>query len=114
MTVSVHLFPRLSPHGSPSTWIYFLLRTLTQRLVRPCFSHLESTLTPEESDNCEGVISSAEAFEASNGMARNKSPGIDGLPAEFYLTFWNTLGEDLVSVLNHAFQSGHLSVRAAA
>ena len=43
-------------------------------------------------------------------MARNKSPGIDALPAEFYLAFWNTLGEDLVNVINHAFQSGHLSV----
>ena len=98
-----------------SAWKSFYMDLFSSTHTDPAtrasmFSHLESTLSPEESDNCEGVISSAEALEALKGMARNKSPGIDGLPAEFYLAFWNTLGEDLVCVLNHAFQSGHLSV----
>lgn len=43
-------------------------------------------------------------------MATNKTLGLDGLPAEFYLSLWPVLGSDLVHVLNHAFQLGFLSV----
>ena len=41
-------------------------------------------------------------------MAHNKSPGSDGLPMEFCLTFWDTLGSDLVDVLNRSFETGSL------
>ena len=41
-------------------------------------------------------------------MARGKSPGSDGLPAEFYLSFWGILGRDLVDVFNESFSKGML------
>ena len=41
---------------------------------------------------------------------RRKAPGLDGLPMEFYLKFWNVLGADLVSVLNSCLDSGSLSL----
>jgi len=41
-------------------------------------------------------------------MAKGKAPGSDGLSAEFYLTFWDVLGPDLVEVLNASFVSGLL------
>ena len=41
-------------------------------------------------------------------MLRNKSPGVDGLPAEFYVRFWNLLGPDLVQVYNSSFSHGML------
>ena len=50
----------------------------------------------------------SEAFDALSGMAKAKSPGCDGLPAEFYLTFWEILGADLVEVFNASFVSGLL------
>lgn len=43
-------------------------------------------------------------------MKRNKAPGLDGLPAEFYLRFWDVVGADLVAVLNDCFSSGSLSL----
>ena len=42
-------------------------------------------------------------------MARNKGPGSDGLPMEFYVKFWDVLGSDLVTVLNSCFDAGLLS-----
>ena len=36
-------------------------------------------------------------------MAKDKAPGIDGFPAEFYVTFWDVLGADLVDVFNFFF-----------
>ena len=41
-------------------------------------------------------------------MAKGKSPGSDGLPAEFYIAFWDVLGPDLVEFLNASFASGLL------
>lgn len=41
-------------------------------------------------------------------MAHNMSPGSEGLPMEFFLSFWATLGSDLVEVLNSFFKIGSL------
>ena len=42
-------------------------------------------------------------------MARRKAPGSDGLPAAFYIHFWDVLGVDLVEVLNFCFSAGFLT-----
>ena len=76
---------------------------------RDLLSNITHTLPPGEVSSCEGPLSSDEVFAALNGMARGKTPGSDGLPAEFYLAFWDTLSGDLVDVLNASFQSGLLS-----
>ena len=73
-------------------------------------SNLSSSLSLEEADLCEGDLSVDECLKAVQGMAKSKTPGLDGLPAEFYLAFWSVLGSDLVDVLNHAFRVGFLSV----
>ena len=39
-----------------------------------------------------------------------KSPGCDGLTAEFYETFCNVIGNDLVEVINYGFQKGELNI----
>ena len=43
-------------------------------------------------------------------MARRKAPGLDSLPVEFYVKFWDVLGPDLVSVLNSCLDSGSLAL----
>ena len=43
-------------------------------------------------------------------MDSNKTPGTDGLPAEFYKIFWKDISTLLVSALNYAFESGCLSI----
>ena len=42
-------------------------------------------------------------------MQKNKSPGADGFPVEFYGRFWSSLGHDLVEVLNYSYEHGLLS-----
>ena len=59
--------------------------------------------------SCVGDLSVPECLKALRGMVKNKTPGLDGLSAEFYLSFWSVLGSDLVDVLNHAFRLGFLS-----
>ena len=70
--------------------------------------NLSSALPPSQVHLCEGHLTTDEVHEALLGMAKRKSPGTDGLPAEFYLAFWDVLGPDLVEVLNASFDSGLL------
>ena len=79
-------------------------------LQRRLLNFLPNSLSPEERLRCEGPLSFAECFHALKGMAKSKTPGPDGLPAEFYLCFWDVLGKDLLSVLNEAHLLGELSV----
>ena len=71
-------------------------------------SHV-SALPTSDSAVCEGALTLDECFSALSGMARGKAPGCDGLPMEFYLKFWNILGQDLVDVLNFSSRLGRLS-----
>ena len=71
---------------------------------------LSMSLDEQEQASCEGLLTVEKCREALNGMDTGKSPGIDGLTAEFYIAFWAVLGNDLVEVLNHGFQHGQLSI----
>ena len=46
---------------------------------------LSMSLNDQEQTSCEGLLTVEECHEALNGMNTGKSPGIDGLTAEFYL-----------------------------
>ncbi len=70
---------------------------------------LDLSLTDHEAELCEGEVTTAECLAALNSFKNNKSPGIDGLPYEFYHSFWDLLGDDLVSVLNDSLSRGFLS-----
>jgi len=70
---------------------------------RDLLNNISSFIPASETSICEGLLASDEVFAAFQGMARGKTPGSDGFPAEFYLTFWDVLGADLVDVLNASF-----------
>ena len=42
-------------------------------------------------------------------MKKNKSPGYDGLPVEFYIVFWKDISDSLIDSYNFSVQSGFLS-----
>ena len=69
----------------------------------------ENKLSEKESILCEGLLSLKECTEAVINMKMNKSPGCDGLPPEFYKTFWSDIANFVVDSLNEAFTKGELS-----
>ena len=73
-------------------------------------ANLDSTLDSDQAALCEGLLTLDECFTALQGMARRKAPGLDGLPMEFYVKFWDVLGSDLVAVLNSCLSAGCLSL----
>ena len=57
----------------------------------------------------EGVITLEECSKVLNSFALNKAPGNDGLPVEFYRTFWDSVGKLLVDCFNESFIKGEMS-----
>ena len=95
-------------------WVAFYVRLFSAQPLdvgeQDCFfSQLQRKLSHEERQLCEGKLTLAECKVALDGMASGKSPGLDGLPAEFYQRFWPVLGPDMVEVLNFSYASGRLS-----
>ena len=67
-------------------------------------------LTEEESMLCEGALTEEELRKALFSLENDKSPGIDGLTANFYKCFWPLFGPSVTHVYNHAFRAGRLAV----
>lgn len=47
----------------------------------------------------EAELSARELQDTPQSLRSGKAPGMDGLPAEFYKTFWPVVGEDVLFVL---------------
>lgn len=87
----------------------FTKSAIDMQIQTEIIDDLELSLTDLERANCEGSLSNQELFAALKGLQTGKSPGSDGLPTEFYLTFWNDIGDSLTSVLNERFLLGILT-----
>ena len=59
---------------------------------------------------CKGKVSAEECLKTLNDFQNEKSPGTDGLPAEFYIFFWKELHLDMKKSFNFAFDTGTLSI----
>ena len=64
------------------------------------------TTPVEQQDEVDAdFFSKAEIKEALGNMENNKTPGPDGLPKEFYVTFFDTVIDDLCEVYNYILSS---------
>ena len=68
-----------------------------------------SSLSNNSKMTCEGLLTCAECFEVLKKFPNGKTPGNNGLKAEFYRTFWNLLGQQLTDSVNYSFEHGELS-----
>ena len=70
---------------------------------------ITNSLNDNEALLLEGEITEQECLFAIKNMKTNKSPGSDGIPAEFYASFWTDIKHLLLGSLNAAYQKGELS-----
>lgn len=65
-------------------------------------------LQPGDKKELDTMISLNELSDAVHQLSTGRAPGMDGLPAEFYKTFWTFLGEDFCEVCWECFEKGLL------
>ncbi len=70
--------------------------------------NLNLKLSEEEKNSCESEMSKEEVLNALKSFKNNKSPGSDGIPKEFYIHFWEILGEAFTDLLNACHDIGEL------
>ena len=75
----------------------------TQNLTTP-------QLLNDERDELEGIPTFEECKDTLKSSSNGKSPGEDGFTVEFYRSFFDILGNDLVDSLNTAHEKGQLSI----
>ena len=60
--------------------------------------------------SCDIDLTEEELFKTLKSFQKNKSPGMDGITAEFYITFWDQIKTKLFSVYCESFLSGILPI----
>ena len=64
--------------------------------------------SPEESKGMNGPLTITELSNVLKNMKHNKTPGLDGFPAEFYKMFWKELQIFILRAVNESYQKGIL------
>ena len=92
--------------------LYKSQKSETHTQFKPTFFETENitSLNEEEKLLCEGIASEDECLKAVKEFKSCKSPGTDGLSAEFYKYFWSEISNDIISSFNYAFKTGALSI----
>ena len=74
------------------------------------FSYLNMGQAPKidepEHIMCDSKLSINELYDGITTLRLGQCPGGDGLPNEFYFTFFKQLGPHLLAMANHAYETG--------
>ena len=82
--------------------------SICQQLADRLTASLDRRLTQEDSAYLDRPSTVQEIRIALASTASNKSPGVDGVPVEFYHRFWSLLESDLLDVYHEALSNGRL------
>ncbi len=63
-----------------------------------------------ESDSCDHCITEIEILNSLKQLHNCKTPGTDGLPPDFYKTFWIDIKLLLIESIEHETKTGELSI----
>lgn len=88
-----------------------LWRSSSPMTVETTFLSLSGDLPSLDGDDCELLIkpvSKNKVYSALRSMPRGKSPGPDRFSADFYLFYWNLIGDHLFKDVAHFFSSSKL------
>ena len=85
----------------------YFLTLLTSKLIElseDLLSSIPPQVTNEETLEITRIPSRKEIRDVIFALGRNRSPGPDGFPADFYVACWDIIGTDLVQAIKEIFQ----------
>ena len=71
-------------------------------------SFLRNELSDEDRNRLCTPITCYEIYNIIKTMALNKTPGVDGLPVEFYLENWERIKNDILAIYDTVLDTGYL------
>jgi hypothetical protein len=90
--------------------IFFISEDVAEETdIKEVLDKLNLRLTDEDQEFLNAVFTGEELLEALKGLGKNKAPGPDGVPGQFYLAFWKEIEETLVETLNEGMLKGEYS-----
>ncbi|MEW8548721.1 MAG: reverse transcriptase family protein, partial [Candidatus Thiodiazotropha sp.] len=72
-------------------------------------NNVDESLSTDERELCDKEITEQEICNAIKLLKTNKSPGDDGIVAEFYKEYWYLIHKDFTKVLRYIFESNTLA-----
>ena len=82
----------------------------TQEEIKQYLGQIQTKrLNEQDMLNLDINITSNECLKALKSFSKNKSPGNDGLSAEFYQKLWPIIGKYLIASIETTFERGYLS-----
>ena len=69
-----------------------------------------NTLTGEQAEKLEGLLTLQEISDTLKNMKNDKSPGLSGFSAEFFKVFWKQLRAFVFKSFNYGYITGELSI----
>ena len=64
-------------------------------------NYVNKTLTDNEINKLGENVSNSEILKAIKDMNINKAPGLDGIPVEFYIKYWDIIKEEIVEIVKN-------------
>jgi exonuclease III len=81
---------------------------IDEELAAELLANIKETLTPPLADICDEYLTLEDLTKSLKTMKNGKSPGGDGLPVEFYVTFWHLIGPKFCEIVKGIFHQGKL------
>lgn len=72
--------------------------TINKTAQAKLLSKIDRKLSPSQNQNLDKQLTKKEIKHSVDTMENEKSPGLDGLPVEFYKTFWDLISDDLLAL----------------
>ena len=70
---------------------------------------LNTILSNVDKAECEKILQKPEIFDALTELPLGKTPGLDGLPVEFYRNMWSFIKDDYMTMVEQVYQTQNFS-----
>lgn len=109
-TVTTDLKEILEMQASFYEHLYSIKQTKSEKETADYLAQINvPNLDDNEKQECEGLVSLEECKAALKTFKKGKSPGNDGITAEFYQKFWSLFGQHMVDCFNASHRVGELT-----